>query len=349
VREREDVEDEVARLAVDQRLALLEEGDLVAVGRARLDRDGHDLGAALELDRGAVLADARRVLLVHARPDLLRDDLVAAVALARPARGDEHVAVARDAEGVAQEEVAQRRLERDVDRVALGRLLLAAAAAEAKAAKAAAAEELGEDVLRGGAAAAAALAAHLAEAILAVLVVHAPLLGVGQHLVRCAGGRGEKGERCQERARAESSRRRRGGASKTRARTVRDLGELVRRALLLLLVPLHLVRVHLQRELAVGPLDRRLVGAARDVEDVVVVPPEVVGSVGKVSASHWEAQAILAPRRRRRALTPQRRPAGRGAAPRRAPLRYPIATTPSPLIAAPGGARNRKRAREAGN
>lgn len=187
VRERDDVEDEVARLAVDQRLALLEEGDLVAVGRPRLDRDGHDLGAALEPDRGAVLADVRRVLLVHARPDLLRDDLVAAVALARAARGDEHVAVARDAEGVAQEEVAQRHLERDVDRVALGRLLLAAAATEAKAAEAAAAEELGEDVLRGGAAAAAALAAHLAEALLAVLVVHAPLLRVGQHLVRCAG------------------------------------------------------------------------------------------------------------------------------------------------------------------
>ncbi len=194
------MEDEVARLAVDQRLALLEEGDLVAVGRARLDRDGHDLGAALELHRGAVLADARRILLVHARSDLLRDDLVAAVALARAARGDEHVAVARDAEGVAQEEVAQRRLESDVDRVALGRLLLAAATAEAaEAAEAGAAEELGEDVLRGGAAAAAALSAHLAEALLAVLVVDAPLLGVSQHLVRCAGGAGEKGERCQER------------------------------------------------------------------------------------------------------------------------------------------------------
>ena len=73
----------------------------------------------------------RVVLLVHARPHLLRDDLVAALALALAGRGAQHRLVAQHAQRGARVQVTEGDLQLRAYVVALGGLWLTAAAAKA--------------------------------------------------------------------------------------------------------------------------------------------------------------------------------------------------------------------------
>ena len=157
-------------------------GQLVAlVGRG---------GAAGRVRPGGPGAAAHllRVLLDHVRPDHLLHELLLAPAVPRlpPLGLRELDLVPQDGALHAHVQVLEGHGELDAHLVALRRLLLLLLAAEA--AEAAAAEELVEYVEAAEAALLALLALVLPEALLAVLVVDLPLLGVAEHLVRCAGG-----------------------------------------------------------------------------------------------------------------------------------------------------------------
>ena len=161
---------------------------------------------------------------------------------------------------------------------------------------------LREDVL-GGAAAAAAAVAHLLQPLLPIPVIHFALLGIGQHLIGCSSGErgsagwlGEGGSGGQvgsapciaSRAGPHPSPpalppfRTAGCASPPSPAgvlrippppppTVADVSKLLGRRLLLLLAALHLVRVHLECQLAVGTLDLGIGGRPRHLENVIVV------------------------------------------------------------------------------
>mmetsp|Transcript_27958 Transcript_27958/g.71975 ORF Transcript_27958/g.71975 Transcript_27958/m.71975 type:complete len:216 (-) Transcript_27958:503-1150(-) len=128
--------DEVAGLAINERLALFKLVDLLPVHHARLHVDAQKFRLALVLNVGAVLTYLLRVLLEHAGTELPRDHLVLAVALARAGRGLDDILVTRDREHGAHIEVLQADLQLRHHMVALLRacVLLTAAAAKAEAA-----------------------------------------------------------------------------------------------------------------------------------------------------------------------------------------------------------------------
>lgn len=137
-------------------------------------------------------------------------------------------------------------------------------------------------------AAAAPALVHLLDAILPVAVVHLAFLGVGEDLVSCsrAGGEGRSAQEGQGSS---------GGSSG--GLTMTDFRELVCRPFLLLFSALNLVRVHLQRKLTVGALDRGLIGPAMDVQNVIIIAPAQGANQGGHGESGLMGAVVTTPTR----------------------------------------------------